>query len=130
MEFKLCVHKTDTDNFLLINDYTDKVLNLFTDYGAAIKCYRDLKNKFSEIPKELLILMCSEQVLQDNKYDPIVFLHNLATDKKQGGFNWSQSVLGYNFWEKVISRRKFEYALKLYNQGLDLYILDKVRSKW
>lgn len=130
MEFKLSISKTPTDHFLLINDYTEKSLNHFSDYGSAIKRYRDLKNRFSELPKELLILMCSEQVLQGNEYDPIVFLYGLSTDSRQGGFNWSKSVLGYNFWEKVIDRRNFDHAIKLYNQGLDLYILDKVAPRW
>lgn len=59
MEFKLSISKTSSDHFLLVNDYTEKSINLFTDYGAAVKRYRDLKNRFSKLPKELLILMCS-----------------------------------------------------------------------
>lgn len=56
-------------------------------------------------------------MLQYNEYDPIVFLYGLSTYKREDGFNWNQSVLGYNFWEKVIDRRKFEYAIELYNKA-------------
>lgn len=126
MEFKLSIHKTSTDNFLLINGYTNKVVGYFDDYESSIKYYRYLKEKFLKIPKELLILMCSEQVIQSNTYDPIIFARNINIERNSGGFNLGDSILGYDFWEKVLNQCEYHHAVKLYNEVLKLNIANEL----
>lgn len=118
MKFDLdIIFDKNESKYAIRNNYTSKYINLSYSYNDALASYKNLESRFYNIPKEILILACSEQVLQGNKYDPIIFAQLLYTDKCGGGFNWDQSVLGNKFWIKTLSDHKYDRAIELYHIG-------------
>ena len=106
--------------YAIRNNYTNRCIHLSYSYNDAFIDYKKLESKFYNIPRELLVLACSEQVLQGNEYNPIIFAKSLYADKNEGGFNWDQSVLGDKFWIRTLSHNKYDKAIELYYIGKTL----------
>ena len=77
------------------------------------------------IPREILYLMASEQVCQGNPKNIELFLENPKANIKQGGFSWSSSILGYNFWVDVIVFERYDIGITAYNHAREINFYNK-----
>ena len=68
---------------------------------------KHLIGEIADFPKWAVQAMVDEQVRQGNPADPCVFAGARATSKSQGGFTWSESTLGYDYWVEIIQYEKF-----------------------
>jgi hypothetical protein len=72
------------------------------------------KGQLKGVPKEVVDKMLEHQAAQGNKRDVTVFEEYLQRDAINGGFRWSITPECYDFWEDVISKRKFDSFFKRY----------------
>lgn len=47
--------------------------------------------------------MCQEQVKQGNLFDPKVFIGDRFVDINEGGFKWSSTNEGYEYWNRLLN---------------------------
>lgn len=66
-------------------------------------------------PVAVVVRMMEEQLRQTGKSDIEVFQKSAASDKIEGGFTWRESDDGFDFWNHVLSYRKFSYFYKKYD---------------
>jgi hypothetical protein len=59
--------------------------------------------------------MLELQIEQTNNLDVSVFVKYIGSDKKQGGFNWSETEDGFDFWSKIIYGHNFSMFFKKYH---------------
>lgn len=70
----------------------------------------DLKGDVHDFPLHILQEMCNEQVRQGNPFAPEVFQDYRLYIKVFGGFDWSPSVKGFDYWHDLLVRPKFSAA--------------------
>jgi hypothetical protein len=63
--------------------------------------------RFNDLPVEIQERMLDEQERQGNKRDAEVFERRTTADTSQGGFDWPQSVDGFDFWDKIVFSGNF-----------------------
>lgn len=68
-----------------------------------------VKNQLKDFPQNILKEIDRECIKQGNKngikvMDEVIFLN-----KSEGGFTWSETNAGYNFWESIIIKKEFNY---------------------
>ena len=73
---------------------------------------KHLIGEIADFPKRVVQAMVDEQVRQGNPADPSVFSVLCTIAKSQGGFSWKESLLGWSFWTKIISKKKFHLIPK------------------
>lgn len=114
---KLVKEKID-EYYVLRNLYSQKVIIQSKDEKIVDFEMNSIKTMYSNIPREVLSLACSEQVRQGNPYNPIVFATDRYSGKINGGFDWNISIMGYIFWTHTLGMCDYRTALKLYNKVL------------
>ena len=77
----------------------------------------EYKGELEGFPQEIVERMLDCQVEQGNKRDVNVFEDDVAADKDEGGFSWSDNNESVFFWVRVITRRDFEMFFKRYPQS-------------
>ncbi len=60
------------------------------------------------VPIAILLNMQDEQVRQGNKETIQPFVKNRLANKAEGGFDYSSSKDGYDFWQRVLEQDDFE----------------------
>jgi len=65
-------------------------------------------------PLEVVQRMVEEQVKQGNKADVTVFQESANSEPIEGGFLWTDTSEGFNFWEKVIGDKNFDKFFEKY----------------
>jgi hypothetical protein len=65
-------------------------------------------------PIEIVSKMIERQVEQGNNSDYVVFKRNICSDKRNGGFNWEDTVEGDYFWHEVINKECFDVFFEKY----------------
>lgn len=103
-------YKIPSDHYFVLNVASNKILFYSKDFNEAHKFKANLLYSYKYMGKKTLVLACSEQLLQTEKVDPVVFLENPSASKITGGFDWSSSVLGRNFWYDVLLEKKYNLA--------------------
>lgn len=103
--------------YTLRNLYTQEIILGSKDEETIDRKIKEIEHIYENTPKEVFSLACSEQVIQGNQYDPISFIINRYTGKDNGGFDWDRSILGYDFWYKVLDKYQYHYAVELYNKA-------------
>lgn len=63
----------------------------------------DLIGHIKNFPKEVVEKMIEYQVKQGNNEDIEVFQYNIRNIKDAGGFNWSNTKEGLDFWTDVVN---------------------------
>ena len=58
--------------------------------------------QFKDLPVEIQERMLDEQVRQGNPRNADVFERRTTAPGREGGFNWSKSVDGFDFWDRII----------------------------
>ena len=73
---------------------------------------KHLTGEIADFPKRVVQAMVDEQVRQGNTANPSVFAGARATSKSQGGFTWSESTLGHDYWLKILAHKQFHLIPK------------------
>lgn len=132
IKFKLEIFKNEycpfeIDGDIIPTNYyymTDLISGRLVDFSKGFNEIYNFKTRllhsYSKIGKKILTLMCSEQFLQTGKIDPIVFLIDHMAPKSVGGFDWSESILGRNFWSNIFYERKYHIANIAHDIGLEI----------
>ena len=72
------------------------------------------KGLLKGFPKEVVEHMLKYQVKQGNKEDVSVFERIPNTGRDLGGFNWRDTIEGYDWWTEVIDNKNFNFFFKKY----------------
>ena len=67
----------------------------------------DLIGGLKNFPIEIVQKMLECQIAQGNKEDISVFQRRVVTDKSCGGFSWTKTCEGIEFWKNVIHKKQF-----------------------
>ena len=78
---------------------------------------KHLTGEIEYFPRRVVQAMVDEQVRQGNPADPSVFVRESTACKGHGGFTWTKSILGRNFWEEIILGKKFHLIPKSKKQS-------------
>ena len=85
---------------------------------------KDLIGDLEGFPIEVVEKMLQKQYKQVNKIDIGVFQNNKNADTNYGGFHWSDTIEGHDFWFKVICCEKFDVFFERYPKlSKNVYIL-------
>ena len=68
----------------------------------------EFKGELRGFPKEVVERMLFWQENQTGERDISVFEEDVATHSYRGGFNWEDTIEGYEFWDDVIRNRNFD----------------------
>ena len=79
---------------------------------------KHLTGAIADFPKRVVQLMVDEQVRQGNPADPSLFTRDRTACHLQGGFTWTSSILGWNFWAEIILDKKFHLIPKREKQSI------------
>jgi len=60
--------------------------------------------KWSDLPKEIQERMLECQEEQGNKRDSSVFERSISSDKHRGGFIWSNTSEGHEYWNGILNK--------------------------
>ena len=74
----------------------------------------DLKGYIENFPIEIVEMMVKQQVKQGNKADVTVFYEDGDAVFVYGGFDWSKTKDGSEFWYNVIRRKHFDEFFERY----------------
>ena len=74
----------------------------------------DLVGDIKEFPIEVVQEMVNEQVRQGNKADVEVFQERLYSGCVRCGFDWTDSVIGEDFWHDVLFNKRFDAFFQKY----------------
>ena len=83
----------------------------------------DLKGAIADFPIEVVETMIERQVQQGNEPDVTAFHRYAFNDAIDGGFTWSNTIEGGQFWDKVIGDNNFNVFFEMYPKHIDDKIL-------
>ncbi len=72
---------------------------------------QEFRNKY---PPEVIELMFQRQQEQGNPKNIEPFLYNIRVSRGSGGFTWSDTIEGDDFWERVLICLEFDVFYKAY----------------
>ena len=75
---------------------------------------QEFKGQLQGFPPEVVEKMLERQVEQGNKRDVSVFEGWSCQSKDNGGFRWSDTIEGSNFWMQVIDKKDFRLFFREY----------------
>lgn len=75
---------------------------------------KDLIGDLEDFPIELVEIMLQKQYKQVDKMDISIFQKCKFSDKYQGGFHWSDTIEGHEFWNDVIREGRFDVFFERY----------------
>ena len=78
---------------------------------------KHLTGEIADFPLRVVQAMVDEQVRQGNPADPSVFSVKRTAGKADGGFNWYESLLGWDAWVKIMSWEHFHLIPKSKKQS-------------
>ena len=73
---------------------------------------KHLIGNIADFPRRVVQAMVDEQVRQGNPADPLVFARERTAGKDEGGFTWTESILGEHPWADIIRGEKFHLIPK------------------
>lgn len=85
---------------------------------------KDLIGDLENFPIEVVEKMLEYQYKQLGKINIAVFQKHKDADTRLGGcgFQWEDTIEGYDFWEKVINYEKFDVFFAHYAKSKEVYI--------
>lgn len=75
---------------------------------------KDLIEGIKGFPIEVVEKMLDRQKEQGNKENVQIFQRNKSASDNIGGFTWSESPEGHDFWHSVINNRNFDTFFSKY----------------
>ncbi len=100
------------DFWIEVIDYKNHTLffNRYPEYSVKpVLEGGEIEGQIKDFPIEVVYKMLDNQYSQTGKYNISVFEKYISSDRKGGGFNWSESKEGSEFWTKVGHNRDFKY---------------------
>ena len=86
--------------------------------------------KWDDLPIEIQNRMLECQEEQGNPRDSNVFKIRTDTDESNGGFLWSNTIEGNDFWHSIIFHRNIDVFYEKYPKKTDLSIkIEKIIKK-
>lgn len=76
------------------------------------------KGQLQGFPIEIIAKMCFNQILQRNDLNIKIFENKIDIGKQMGGFNWSASNQGKEFWIEIIRNKNFDYFFERYPERI------------
>lgn len=70
---------------------------------------KKFKGELEGVQEAIVNQMLDEQERQGNKRDVTIFENCIGAKKSQGGFNWGESLSGWDYWEFIISLKYYKY---------------------
>lgn len=67
-----------------------------------------ISGEIKGFPLEVVTAMLYHQKKQTGKADLLTFIRRKSVSATGGGFNWDRTRQGFNYWDNIISNRKFE----------------------
>ena len=94
---------------------------------SQVKLYSIYDEK--EIPQEIVDRILEYQLAQTGKKDINVFVPTMGADKSKGGFDYSETIEGFDFWYDIIVRGEFDKFYEKYpkTQTTKFKVGDKVK---
>lgn len=80
-----------------------------------------LVGEIADFPMEVVERMVYEQVKQCQNPNPTVFAIKNSAAHCEGGFSWSATEDGFDFWEKVIRYKNFDLFFSKYPKKTVVY---------
>jgi hypothetical protein len=82
-----------------------------------------------EIPQEIVDRILEYQLAQTGKKDINIFVPTMGADKSKGGFDYSETIEGFDFWYDIIVRGEFDKFYEKYpkTQTTKFKVGDKVK---
>jgi hypothetical protein len=92
---------------------------------------KDLIDQLKGFPIEIVEKILEKQKEQINTRNIKVFQENVIAGDLIKGFRWSSTKEGYDFWDRVLSKRDFEFFFKTYpkNEKPIMYYIKSVKDK-
>jgi hypothetical protein len=87
------------------------------------------KGELEGFPLEVINRMIECQIEQGNKHSVFAFESDSCSGKSEGGFIWSGSKEGRDFWGRVIGLRDFDYFFSIYPKETESK-LTELPTKW
>lgn len=78
---------------------------------------RDLTGALRGFPIEVVKLMLIRQFEQTGSYSIPVFRRNINRGRDMGGFDWTDTPEGGNFWAAVVGAKDFATFYNIYPDG-------------
>ena len=70
--------------------------------------------KFERAPIEVQEKMLERQVEQGNHRDPNVYIRSFSSGRSKGGFTWSDTPEGHDFWSNIDDYEDYSEFFELY----------------
>lgn len=70
----------------------------------------------ADFPKEIIVAMLEWQTMQEYKFDVKIFENNRLSGAYNSlpGFQWSETLEGFEFWHDVIFYKDFDVFFEIY----------------
>ena len=89
---------------------------------------KNFKGQIEGFPQEVVEKMLERQVEQGNPKDVTIFEKDRCIIKSGGGFSWSETPEGINFWGDVITYKNFDKFFKVYPKKQPKTYDEKVKN--
>ena len=90
---------------------------------------KDLIGDLKDFPIEVVEIMLQKQYKQVDKMDISIFQKCKFSDNYQGGFHWSDTIEGHEFWNDVIREGRFDVFFERYPKlSKNVYIRGDVHN--
>jgi hypothetical protein len=99
----------------------------YIKYGA--KPSLSYQGQIADFPPEIVEMMLQRQFEQTGKRDVSVFEDCESACRSNDGFNWDESPEDHDFWEMVITEKKFDVFFKKYPKEFNSHIKTKQNEK-
>lgn len=90
----------------------------------------DFRGEIEGFPEEVVIEMEIRQVAQGNAADVSVFENDRMADCSEGGFTWSRTYEGEDFWNEVIEDRNFSLFYERFPEYNSKCSFLNINRKW
>lgn len=94
---------------LYFEKYPEPLLSDTNKISVEIENYKG-KGQLSGYPKEVISILLTEQVNQNNPINLEVFEKNINSKKSEGGFDWNETEKGEDFFKNLITWKVFSLA--------------------
>ena len=97
-------------NYIITGYYANSDIAILKSVEAQIKIFPTIPD-FMDFPKRVR----DKMIERSAAHSPIPFLSTVSADVSGGGFLWSDSAEGHEFWNEVVRARNFDLFDKRFN---------------
>lgn len=90
----------------------------------------NFRGEIEGFPKDVVFEMERRQVAQGNAADVSVFENDRMTACSEGGFTWSPTYEGEDFWNEVIEHRNFSLFYERFPEYNSKHSFLNINRRW